>query len=718
MLRNKQWVYRVCLFSILVASFLTKILVINRFEAPPSPDYGNYLSQVDILHGFDLRGLGLRYNPLFFVFLDLVLRLFDELLALKLMAAFVFSIIAIPFYLFVRKISGSELVALICTWLFVFFEGYSEMIAWGGNPNFLGFSFMLLTLLLLLDSIEEPSKRNMILTGFFFSLVVGTHLLVAIFLVFLFVFFLGLVWVFDRKNRDRLLRIVLFSGLVTFVFSLPYFPVYATFFRYSSDALVGGNIFQRLDELSSNLAWLFRSQYLIIAIMIGLGIFAMVKYFRVNKNRGLLLCSFFSAPFIIALLTEHPERWFYFLPIPIIACFSLYLKDLFLAIFKAKREILLLAFFFIFLIGAEMTSLSMTRLQVASDFYQTIGVYELKALRWAKANTTLGEVFATSGTSKFEGVGNSYSWWIEGYSDRKCIPTGFMRWFSYQYEKEEAMDANRIFTGTYSAEYSGVRMSICYPSSIGNPQIAASVNGEYQNVVFLRDDKEQLIFSRTGNEQVVLNESSSSAEIKAFDVHYDAAVVNATFTYEWPNMQLTRNIIFGSEKSSVDVAFKVIPTNATLRQFSINLWAANHTILEKSEVDNSTYAIKLYQWVAFGKISTTQITVLQTDGEILNATGPAKNWRTTMPLSTYVFGPLGNGSLNVHIRLSVTTNSSSEATDDTVHFYNSSVLIRDLGIDYIFLNKLRSVEYQRFLQDSEHFTTVFSNEDVIIFKVV
>ena len=103
MWRNKQWSYCLSLFFIVVISFLVRFAALNKYEVPPSPDYGNYLTQVDIIKGHDLLGYGLRYNPIFFFVLNVFLGFLDEFTALKVAAAFVFSIIAVPFFLLAKK---------------------------------------------------------------------------------------------------------------------------------------------------------------------------------------------------------------------------------------------------------------------------------------------------------------------------------------------------------------------------------------------------------------------------------------------------------------------------------------------------------------------------------------------------------------------------------------------------------------------------------------
>jgi hypothetical protein len=246
------------------------------------------------------------------------------------------------------------------------------------------------------------------------------------------------------------------------------------------------------------------------------------------------------------------------------------------------------------------------------------------------------------------------------------------------------------------------------------------VNGEYQNVIFLRDDRDELFFSPIEDEQVILRETLINAENKSLSIQIneEEAWINMTFTYEWPRLKLIKSIIIGLKESSADIIFKVLPINATISQFNINLWATNYTTLENCSIKKST--ITLHQKIAFNQIATTQITVLQTDGKILNSTVPlydTHDKQTSTPIASYSLEPPNNSTLYAKFRISVTANFL-EPTETKIHFYNSYELIEDLGINYIFLDKSREIEYQRFLNDSEHFQKVFENKTIVIFKMI
>ena len=702
---------------IMVISFLIRFTALNKYEAPPSCDYGNYLTQVDILHGYDVKNWGLRYNPLFFILLDVFLRFFDEFTALKVVASLVFSIVAIPFFLLAKKISGNYLAALICTWFFVFYEWYSEMITWGGNPNFLGLSFMLLTLFYLVRLFEETSRKNMLLAGFFLSLVIGTHFLVAFFMALTLLVFVALKLIFRRKNEVGIVKNLIYFVSIAAIFSLPYFSVYMTFFKYSSGELLRLNFLTQLTTESFVFIWTFVSQNLPIIIMVVLGFFALAKFVKEKQNTGILLCSLFLTPLIFASITEQPGRWLYFLPIPIILCFCLYLKKLFLAIRNARKEVLLLVLCFIFIIGVETHIASVNRLKAGVDWYESIGSDEIQALRWIRVNTPLNATFVTSGPNRIEAgdpsPGQMYSWWIEGFAKRKSFHTGLTTWYTYKDERYETAIADKIFEGTYAFEYGNIAMSEFFPSGLGNPEIGILVNGQHRSALFLRDDMQELSFSPSDNESVTLHEAPFYSENKTLNLQYNETWGRIICTYEWSHLRVTRSTIMGLEQSSVDVIFEISPINSTLRQFNINLWAPNYTSLEGYWINNST--ITLYQKVLFTRPVTTQIRIIETNSELLNSTVPTQNTLKLTPVATYSLKPL-NASMYVHIRISIAY-AASETNNQMIIFYNSSSLMKDLGIDYIFQNKDRVIEYQRFLNDSEHFTIVFENKTIAIFKV-
>jgi hypothetical protein len=719
------------LLLIFVISFVFYLDGLNGNRAPPGCDYGNYLTQVDILRGNDLRGWGLQHNPVFFIFLDVFLRVFEEFTALKIVAALIFSMISIPFFLFARKISGNNLVSLICTWLLVYFLTNAEMISWGGNPNFLGFSFMLLTLFFFVDLMNQPSKKNLLLSAFFMGLVIGTHILVATYMFLaIFVYFVGTMLVNKEISKIRI-KSLFFMILIGIVFSLPYSSFYLNFFTSSSDEMLGANIFSQIPPISfsSVLGLLQYWQLFVVPIVLGLGLFALSEYVKgEHRTSGLLLASLLLSPLILALVTAQPIRWIYFLPIPMILCFGIYLKDVFFylqdvvfKIEKSKKTLQLLAICFIFIIGLFVTVLTYTHLhRVATEVYQFIGEDEIEALNWIKNNTSTDTILATSGHTKGDigGGGNSYSWWVEGYSKRVCIPSGDLQYYSYQHQRDEVKIANRIFSGIYSIDYKNIRVTESHPSGLTNPEIAALVNGEYQDILTLNDAQHQLFFST--NKDGLTFENSTTRDGLTFEnstTSIDAPSytwANITVTYEHPYFDAVRNVIIGEDNSSVDVIFQIQPKSTELTLFKINLFGLFKT---KREACNITDNV-----VNLSKKENIQVHIA-----LLEDTNDDPRERRTriffedpkgsVPIVSYALKPLQD-SLYVHIRIYVEPSVNNNNDVEELIFYDSYDLIKELNIDYILLNRGRTVQFRRFLAESERFTQVFNTPDtLIIFKV-
>lgn len=708
------------LLLIVCASFVVNFGGLSRFRAPPGADYGNYLAQVDILRGKDLRGEGLRHSPVFFVLLDMFLRIFEEFTALKVVASLIFSIIAIPFFLLARKFSGrSTLAPLVCTWLFVFFLGNFEMISWGGNPNMLGFSFMLLTLFFFVELMDEPSKKNLLLTAFSLSLVIGTHLLVAAYLLLSLFLFLIMAYL-TREIRKVPIKSLLFMALASLVFSLPYFSFYFKFFRGSTDGMGAFNLLSiQIPPISFSSIWGLWEywEFFVVAIIFSLSLIALSNYLKDgNKKRGLLLCSLLLLPLILILITEHRVRWLYFFSIPLFLCFGIYLKDLFSDVKNSEGPIRILVICFIAIIVFHTTVTSLLHFERSIEFYQFIEDDEIKALNWIKENTAPNATLATSGHPKggIGGGGNSYAWWIEGYSNRVTVCSGDLKYYSYPSEREEVQKANRIFAGTYSAEYENLRVAEGGPSTATNPKIAAFVDKDYQDLLILNDYQHQLFFTSNENEQEYIG---IGCDNRTSSIEYGDTWANFTFTCHQTFFDVTRSVIMGEEKSSVDVVFQVVPKNVTLLSFQVNLWALFETTWKNCDYSEDHNVVSLSPTPP-NKGVQTHIRVLETNGNLWDAGVMFADPSGSRPEVYYSFEPLQD---SLYVRLRIIVEPSTEDTDETqtLRFYDSHGLIKDLHVDYILLNRGRENEYDRFLADSENFSEVkeFQNNRIKIFEV-
>lgn len=434
---------------ILILTFTIKFSVLNTFMVPSGADPGNWLTMVNMLHRADATGHGLRYPQIFFLLLYLPLRLgLDEFMVLKVAGALASTIIGIPFFLLARRLSGN-LAASLCTLLFLFAEGYSEMIAWGGYTRFLGMFFMLLSLYFLVNLLEKPSRKNMFLMSLFLSLNIGTNLLTALFQIFLLTMFSALVFLFQRKAFFHIFKTLLACSAIAFILSLAYLHIYLNILQH---IVLPQSL---LPFPPSDILFVFRETppLWLTLFLIGLPSLSALK----KRFSKLLLVSFYIVPPIMSLtvVSDTPANPLYFLYIPILLLLSLFPRDASRRIGKMTfhrnpvKPILrtLLTLFTVYITVSLLLS-SYARLQNAVQWYHWIEGEELEGLEWIKHNTEPEAVITTSGHERIQ-AGDTYGWWIQGYCNRKSLIAGDPRWYIFNDEREEMCVANMIFNLDY-----------------------------------------------------------------------------------------------------------------------------------------------------------------------------------------------------------------------------------------------------------------------------
>jgi hypothetical protein len=535
--------------------------------------------------------------------------------------------------------------------------------------------------------------------------------------------FVVLNTVFMEKRKDKIkgnLKNVVFLGLAAVAFSVPYVSYYLTFFKNSSSEMVGLHLLDIQFSLPSFAGLWGMMPFFVTGVAGGLGLFAVVKHFKENKSLSFLLLSLLLTPLILYFTTAQPVRWEYFLPIPFFLYFSIFLRDLHIDVKMCKKTTIVL-FTLLFAVTILLQSAFVTSEHIGGSngsihFYQFIGDGEIDALNWINQTTPKDSIFATSGDERsVGGGGNAYAWWIEGYSNRICMFTGDLQYYSFQFERDEVRTTNRIFAGTYTVDYSDIEVTDSYPAGVNNPRVSVLVDGQYQGVLTINDGQNQVTYVPNDDPQTA-SIGFFYAENKTYTYQYSNTSAVLSVTYGNPQFETTRTIAVGEQNSTVDITYQIHPINGTLNEVKINLWSLFATALEDCQVDNAS-TVTLSQGSSKDDIKTV-ISMVDTNGNFSGARVIFDNPAGSAPVVSYRFGST-DSDLFVHLRVKVYAPESSDGSSSTseVKFYDSYQLINNLKIDYIFVNRYRDMEVQRFLRDSSHFTLEFQNDRILIFKV-
>ena len=690
--------------AVFLVSFFVKMTMISPCTSLGA-DYGTYLKYADILRGIDVVGMGLRYLPIYPALLNVFLLFLDELTALKTCAAFLYSAIAIPYFFIAKKASGHGAFALAASLLIVFNTFYSEMMGWGGNANFLGMIFLTTFLIFWTNSLQNfGNKRDEILAAFFLSLAIGSHYLLAVYVIIFFIVFISLNMVLWRKNlQDKnfrsLVKTVLIIALICLVLSLPYLPNYKVLLN---SAVVKETNFALADQsISVSLYLLYKNLLNITFLLLGTaGIILLYKKGR-QKQFSLTLAALIISGALPMLFTIHPARWTYFWPVPIFLGFVIFIKDMLFQLKKfhaTVRTAITIGVAFLILV---YTFNSAIYLRETSSFYDALSPSTLEALKYIRNNTSVSSIIATSGPYKKgnEGSGFIYGWWIEGFADRRCVATGYLRFLIYYDERVVAENANILFSGTDVLMNSFVMVAETFPAGLGNPELGVNIGDFYDRVLFFADN--ETIFTFNSNRNVTLNDIKS--EVTSV-THDDKGVISVKYQYD--SLTVLKQISLTNE-STVEVMFKVNHLNVT--NIFIPIFRSDFASINNYHEENDG-SIALEVKTSMGALFRLNIT-LDYNGGNFNKTYFKQASEKWQKFAMFVFS---NPPPNATIRFKFAFSGSSSAP---VKYFKAYDLISQQKIQYFLINKGRLRELEWFSNDAL-FKKCYENEEIAIFEFV
>jgi len=693
---------------IFMTTFATKFMIANAYVSL-SADYGQYLRFADIIRGFDVRGTGLRYPPIFPILLSIFLLIFDEITALKVCVAFLYSLIIIPFYFLSKKYSENSIFTIIASCLIAYNYFYSEMMGWGGNANILALAFMIAFLYFWLNSLENGEKRDYFLASLFLSLSVGTHFLLGAYLVIFFTTF----FIFSFLNRKQIkfkiiVKKTFLIGFIGLIFSIPYLFYYTyllnspviheTAFSIASAASLE-------DALNFFINTLF--DILIISMsIVGIGISGL-KGVKGDKLKGTIIATLFVSA-CIPLFTQNPVRWLYFWPIPIFLGFIILTESLLgnKKDFTVRKTLIAGAMTFVICISIVSSAY---HLQSACSYYNALSKDALDALNWIKNSTPKTSIIASSGPYKgrSEGTGQIYGWWIEGYCDRKCIMTSYLRFLIYEDERNLTEKANIIFSGTDVIINDYVMVAETFGGIWGNPEIGVYIGDFYEKVLLFADNETTFTFSHNSASK---NITLSSIENRRKDISPSENGIVITYTDELFNV--TKSINVSKFSSSVTVSFN-IQHKGNLTKVVIPLLKSDFVCLKNYNII-SNKSISLY-------LTTSMDVYVETDISI----DYADHVKTVFPTEHSYYNPrmlviflFSTPAKESQIKFKVTLPKFLNPSIKSVEYFDTYEMIKSLQINYILVNKNRIREYEWLSLDTVHFSKEFENGEIAIFKVI
>lgn len=706
---NESYVW-ILLILFLLISFQLKISAFNRYIAPSGCDPGNYLSAAYAFLGNDIAGFGLRYPPIFYLLVGLLIKLFDKFVVLKVTAVVVSIIIGIPFFVLARKISDN-LISLVCTIFFVFFFEYFGMPAWGGYGNLLGIFFVIFFLLFFWNAVEKTSVRNLILTSFFFALVLGTHVLVLLFAaltVLVFVLFIIALNIRNASLQPLFARFkpLILAGITTLLFSLPFIPSYCL--------MLQDYPFSTSTNLSAQLQRFVSTSEGVIFCCGALGFFLLLFTFkkRIQVNTSyILMVALFLSPFLLSFVTptlfsKVVRRVPIFWSIPVLLSVAISLN-------LAKRH-LPKAFYYSLIFSLLIASAvwyiprSVNHLYRAVDHYQVIKKDELSALSWIKHNTKISDRILCSGSSPERKLG----WWVQGLTKRKAFSTEEAYWFkdfTFEREREEAEIASRILSeGDHILENGVIRVAdYSFQKNVpNNPIIAVKNVGKYQNLIFINDSSVNLTFSTPVDPQKVYTVSPSHMQNKSIKINQTEEHGRLEYVFRCRQATIKRVVRLEKNANYVDISYKVDLINFTAKRFEVHI----RSYLKSAHWETlGNSSIKLGQIIE-GKRVDSKISVTQENAQYM---GYELDQKTQPQSICYTFN---SSKPTFHIKIRISFPSAAPRENKLIEIYNVLDLLKEYSIDYIFIDKTHQRRCM-WLRASGHFENVFDTEKVSVFAV-
>jgi hypothetical protein len=490
-------------------AFLFRVGVLFHNEYPPSSDIGFHSSIINLIlddgklplrNPYHMGGEPLATPPGYHLFASFIIFFtgMPLLIAQLFISAFFSSLAVFPTYLISKKIWRSNSAGFLATFFVTVSSLSLEMLGWGGYPNVISLTLILIIFYLFLKNTDHPHNFNLFTTALLFGSLILTHLfslfvLFPIIILYVSLLLLGKASKLAGTNSLNAIRFFFTSMALGTLFASPWLLRVSGFYldMFSEGAFWGG--------MQENRNLILMNRYVDIRILALIGaVFPTLFMLKASRRRyldseSLLLIAWYVVPliltqaYIFGIFVDY-SRFIYFADFPGILILSAALFYLFRHVsiatkkFSAARwnrsgktlsQIALPAILLsVYLISPSL----ITPMEALTkfDFYTSVKKPEANAMEWIQQRTANSAILVSD---------HLYGWWLSGVAQRSTLSAVSPEFLLYPHEVDIAESALILLDTNYY---------------IDNGLIQVREDGGYlarHNPIFIMNREQQIPYS-------------------------------------------------------------------------------------------------------------------------------------------------------------------------------------------------------------------------------
>ena len=699
------------LLALFAISAFIRGVVLFSYPFPPSGDVAGDLYGAAAWLGHPV--LALASSPLppplyYFIIVIPFTHAFGIMTGTRLYMTIVPALVVFPGYLLAKNLTKNAWLALLGALLIGTSANFSLMVTWNAAFNMFGIFFMLFFIFFLQRAFEGSRVKDVLLSGLFFALVVGTHPLSALVTFVAFVLSAILLLIFRAMKRTEIrstLKLVLLIFASMFLFSIPFIPIYYHIYAVS---LVSGLAqpsqltFVYMNFL--NFPWGIQGLSLTLIVVVDILVSVLViaeLFFTKDGIKSTFLGLLIAALLLPPVETTNAVRFLYFLPILFTVGSILVFRRLDILLTKVhgakvstsviknltgkRATVITVAVVFLLL----NMSYSHTIMQQGSEFNRSLTPETLNVLKWLKNNTT-------ENSTVYDLIG--LHTWVLAYADRMdWAPSGLLiKVTNISYKN--TINSDLLSLGNYVMANDKFAIAFNLNAPVGNPLVYLTSSNGYSE--FSLAQTSEIIINATLNDRN-LSLPLNYANLVGENNGSSAGVMWYNFSFRWASIGANVNV------------------NASMNANSYSLnFSSNNS---KINTVNYSFSILPNGYTAdFANLSVTNSHRLS-DEFIFN--GNRVNFALTSDkVNQYVY-PDGWVNVNISFKKGQTFMLNESNPPNMPRFQTSAFnLLRSLEINYVLVNYNDYTPFLRFYDNSllnfgVNFTKVAKFGDNYIFEV-